>query len=70
MDSSAIDTGDNFKVKPSEAIVPIHSPKHLLKRDTKFSLRSPLGKRDARVQIDGSNRDRLNKVHSLDGTHV
>ncbi|CAG9767609.1 unnamed protein product [Ceutorhynchus assimilis] len=66
-----IDTAENnFKIK-AEAIVPVpvHSPKHLLKRENKFSLKSPLGKRETRVQMD-SNKDKLNKVHSLDGTHV
>ncbi|XP_030767972.1 adenylate cyclase type 8-like isoform X2 [Sitophilus oryzae] len=71
IDNGAIDETENFKVKPSEAIVPVHSPKHCIKRDTKFSLRSPLGRKEARVQIEAAHlRDRLNKVHSLDGTHV
>ncbi|KAL1490421.1 hypothetical protein ABEB36_013120 [Hypothenemus hampei] len=63
-----VENSENIKMKVSEPIVPIHfSPKHVLKRDTKFSLKSPLGKRDGKVHMDGS---KLNKVHSLDGTHV
>ncbi|XP_019763467.2 adenylate cyclase type 8 isoform X2 [Dendroctonus ponderosae] len=66
VEGAALEASD-FKTKRSEAIAPVHSPKHALRRDTKFSLRSPLGKRDARVKLEGN---KLNKVHSLDGTHV
>lgn len=53
-------------------IVPVHSsPKHTLKRESKFSLKSPLIKRETKIQIENAiNTARLNKVHSLDGTHV
>lgn len=53
------------------AIAPVHSPKHVLKRESKFSLKSPLIKRETKIQMENAiNRERLNKVHSLDGTHV
>ncbi|KAJ8960771.1 hypothetical protein NQ318_020065 [Aromia moschata] len=67
---AATDLNDSFKLKNPGGIVPVHSPKHLSKRESKFSLRSPLIKRDTKLQMENSNRDRLNKVHSLDGTHV
>ncbi|CAG9864998.1 unnamed protein product [Phyllotreta striolata] len=55
----------------SSAIIPAHSPKHLAKRESKFSLKSPLSRRETKIQIENAiNRDKLNKVHSLDGTHV
>ncbi|XP_066141819.1 adenylate cyclase type 8 [Euwallacea fornicatus] len=69
VDNQALDKTDSLKQKLSEAIVPIHhSPKHILRRETKFSLRSPMGRRDPKMQLEGNNK--LNKVHSLDGTHV
>ncbi|KAJ8920880.1 hypothetical protein NQ315_015673 [Exocentrus adspersus] len=65
------DLGDSFKIKNSGGIVPVHSPKHLCKRESKFSLKSPLIRRETKIQLENSiNRERLNKVHSLDGTHV
>ncbi|XP_056644231.1 adenylyl cyclase 78C isoform X2 [Diorhabda sublineata] len=61
---------DNIKVKTT-TIVPVHSPKHLPKRESKFSLKSPLSRRETKIQIENAiNREKLNKVHSLDGTHV
>ncbi|CAH1986816.1 unnamed protein product [Acanthoscelides obtectus] len=63
LDSYANDLNDSFKIKNTN-VVAAQSPK---KKDSKFSLRSPLIKRETKVQVD---RDRLNKVHSLDGTHV
>lgn len=68
---NSTDAGDSFKIKNTGGVVPVHSPKHLSKRESKFSLKSPLIKRETKVQLENSiNRDKLNKVHSLDGTHV
>lgn len=68
---NSTDPGDSFKIKNFGGVVPVHSPKHLSKRESKFSLKSPLIRRDTKVQLENSlNRDKLNKVHSLDGTHV
>lgn len=64
------DINDSIKVKMT-AIVPVHSPKHLPKRESKFSLKSPLSRRETKIQIENAiNREKLSKVHSLDGTHV
>ncbi|XP_072381948.1 adenylyl cyclase 78C isoform X1 [Diabrotica undecimpunctata] len=61
---------DSIRAK-NKAIVPVHSPKHLPKRESKFSLKSPLSRRETKIQIENAiNREKLNKVHSLDGTHV
>lgn len=68
---NAADLGDSFKIKNIGGIVPVHSPKLLCKRESKFSLKSPLIRRETKIQMEAaSNRDKLNKVHSLDGTHV
>ncbi|KAJ8970862.1 hypothetical protein NQ314_000986 [Rhamnusium bicolor] len=40
------DLGDSFKIKNFGGIAPVHSPKHLCKRESKFSLKSPLIKRE------------------------
>nr|CAI5841533.1 unnamed protein product [Callosobruchus analis] len=67
LDSYANDLNDSFKIKNTN-VVAAQSPK---KKESKFSLKSPLIKRETKVQVDSSaHRDRLNKVHSLDGTHV
>ncbi|XP_060516864.1 adenylate cyclase type 8 [Cylas formicarius] len=68
---SSGDTTERFKVKSVEPVAPVHySPKHVPRRDMKFSLRSPLNKRD-KIQIEGGRpSDRLNKMHSLDGTYL
>ncbi|CAH1183630.1 unnamed protein product [Phaedon cochleariae] len=61
---------DSFKIK-NTGIVPVHSPKHMIKKESKFSLRSPLIRRETKVQLENAtNKEKLNKVHSLDGTHV
>ncbi|KAG5885373.1 Adenylyl cyclase 78C [Gonioctena quinquepunctata] len=64
------DHNDSFKVKPA-GVVPVHSPKHLNKKESKFSLKSPLIRRETKTQLENSiNTDKLNKMNSLDGTHV
>nr|XP_023015323.1 adenylate cyclase type 8-like [Leptinotarsa decemlineata] len=64
------DSNDTSKAKPT-GVVPVHSPKHLNKKESKFSLKSPMTRRETKIQLENSmNRETLNKVHSLDGTHV
>ncbi|XP_049822606.1 adenylyl cyclase 78C isoform X2 [Aethina tumida] len=67
-----IDMLEYHKAKPTP-IVPIHSPKspkHIAKKESRFSLRSPLSKRETKIQIDSHYGNKISKVHSLDGTHV
>lgn len=63
---------ESFKVRSWGAAVPVHSPKNLSKKENKFFLKSPLIKRDTRVQLERSNsRDKkVERMQSLDGTHV
>lgn len=50
------------------APVPIHSPKTNNKRETKFFLKSPILKKDTKVQLDNAKVDKT--LHVKDGTDV
>lgn len=61
---------DSFKVRSLGPTVPVHSsPKH--KKDMKFFLKSPLIKRDTKIQLErSSSKDKTERINSVDGTHV
>lgn len=61
---------ESFKsFKSPNMCVPVHSPKNLTKRDSKFILKSPLVKRETKVQIE-NNCSKVDRKKSLDGTNV
>ncbi|CAH0557313.1 unnamed protein product [Brassicogethes aeneus] len=62
---------DIFNVKCSlpPSVHSPKSPKHLAKKESRFSLKSPLYKRETKIQIEHYG-NKINKVNSLDGTHV
>lgn len=55
----------NKVVRAGSVCVPVHSPKFLNKIEARFSLKSPLAKRDSKLENDKANR-----VNSTDGTDV
>ncbi|XP_063922796.1 adenylate cyclase type 8-like isoform X4 [Zophobas morio] len=63
---------DSFKVRSLGAAVPVHqSPKHGGRKDMKFFLKSPLIKRDTKIQLErGGSKEKPERINSLDGTHV
>ena len=59
---------DGFKsLRAPGAFVPVHSPMSGAKKESKFFLKSPLVKRETKVQIDEQKSD---KVNVGDGTDV
>lgn len=64
----SLDKGDSLKVK-NQTVVPVHSPKSLAKRESKFSLKSPLIKRETKVQLENV-KNKMNRMTSLDGANV
>lgn len=66
------DLSDSFKVRSLGPHVPIHSsPKHSAKKDMKFFLKSPLIRRETKIQLErGGSREKPERINSLDGTHV
>lgn len=53
--------------------VPVHSPKCIPKKESKFSFKSPLSKRDTKIQLENNytvSQDRIKRTNILDGTDV
>ncbi|KAI4466400.1 adenylate cyclase type 1 [Holotrichia oblita] len=60
---------DNVKTVRNTLFVPVHSPKDLSKRETKFFLKSPLVRREAmKIQVESPKSDKL--TPRVDGTDV
>lgn len=58
-----------IKTARNTLFVPVHSPKDLSKRETKFFLKSPLVRRDAmKIQVESPKSDKLARVDG--GTDV
>lgn len=65
-----LDAVDGVKTLKSPSItVPIHSPKNLNKNNPKFFLKSPIIKRDTKIQLE-NNVKLESRKKSLDGTDV
>ncbi|KAH0819801.1 hypothetical protein GEV33_002990 [Tenebrio molitor] len=61
---------DSFKVRSLGPSVPVHSPKHTARKDMKFFLKSPLIKRDTKIQLErATSKEKPERINSLDGTH-
>lgn len=53
--------------RASSVCVPVHSPKHLIKKESKFSL-----KRDTKIQMEdnGAPPEKISRMNAFDGTDV
>lgn len=58
---------DGTKYLRNSLFVPVHSPKDMNKKEAKFFLRSPLVKRETKLQIESTKTDKLTRN---DGTDV
>lgn len=53
--------------RASTVCVPVHSPKHVIKKESKFSL-----KRDTKIQVEdnGAPPEKITRMNAFDGTDV
>lgn len=61
---------NNKCIKSLNTPVPVHSPKISNKKETKFFLKSPILKKDTKVQLENTNKNDKMKFVTADGTDV
>lgn len=66
--NNSFDKSDSLRVK-NQTVVPVHSPKCLPKKESKFSLKSPLIKRETKVQLENV-RNKMHRMTSVDSSNV